>query len=118
MTAEQARLALQRANTLVRRAVENALEMKAAATEIPASLQRVAEALNSVRHTGTEDLRTLTPELDALRSRVRHLQTLLDSASSFYCASIACSASQSSTGYGPGAKCNVQPEAPRFQLKA
>lgn len=90
MTTKDARLELEQANTWLRQAVENALEMKAAASEIPASLQRIADCLNSVASEPIEeDAHFLRPQLDVLQSRMRQLQTLLDSAAAFYCASIA-----------------------------
>ena len=90
MTAQQAQLELERANSWLRQAVENALEMKAAASEIPASLERIATSLDSVTAAPIEgDALLLRPELEVLRSRLGQLQSLLDGAAAFYCASIA-----------------------------
>ncbi len=90
VTATEARSELQRANTWLRQAVENALEMKAAASEIPASLERIADSLNSVTIPPIDgDLHLLKSELEVLRSRMGQLQMLLDGAAAFYCASIA-----------------------------
>lgn len=89
MTTKEARLELQRANACVRQAVENALEMKAAASEIPSSLERIAKAIESIAAEPIEgDVNALKPELEVLRSRMRQLQVLLDSAAVFYCVSI------------------------------
>ncbi len=90
MTAKEARLELERANRWLCQAVENALEMKAAASEIPASLERIADSLNTVAGTAIEgEVQLLKPELEVFRSRMRQLETLLDGAAAFYCASIA-----------------------------
>lgn len=90
MTAKEARLELERANTWLRQAVENALEMKAAASEIPASLARIADSLCCVAGMPIEgEIHLLKPELEVLRARMRQLETLLDGAAAFYCASIA-----------------------------
>lgn len=100
MTAKQARLELERANTWLRQAVENALEMKAAASEIPASLERIAQSLNSVGAGPIEgEMQSLRPELEVLGSRMRQLQTLLDGAAAFYCASIASSRATEGPSY-------------------
>jgi hypothetical protein len=64
--------------------------MKAAASEIPASLARIADSLNCIAGTPIEgEVQLLRPELDVLRTRMRQLETLLDGAAAFYCASIA-----------------------------
>lgn len=112
MTAKQARLELERANKWLRQAVENALEMKAAASEIPASLERIAESLHSVGAGPIEgEMQSLRPELEVLRSRMRQLQTLLDGAAAFYCASIARSRAADGPSYaahgGPAAAAAV-----------
>lgn len=100
MTANQAQEELQEANTLLRQALENALEMKAAATEIPVSLERIAQAITSVAQTPIEgDVNCLKPELAVLRTRMSQLQTLLDSAAAFYCASIARNRAGEGGGY-------------------
>jgi hypothetical protein len=100
MTVTQAQTELQEANTWVRQAVENALEMKAAATEIPASLERIAHAIESVAMAPIEgDVNVLKPELEVLRTRMRQLQALLDGAAAFYCASIAHTRSQGAECY-------------------
>jgi hypothetical protein len=63
--------------------------MKAAASEIPASLQRIADCVNNVAAARIQgDATVLTPHLEVLRSRMRQLEILLDSAAAFYCASI------------------------------
>jgi hypothetical protein len=90
VTTKEARLELQRANTLLRRAVENALEMTAAAAEIPTSLERIAESITTVATAPIAgEVQSLKPELEVLRSRMGQLQNLLDGAAAFYCASIA-----------------------------
>lgn len=89
MNTKEARLHLERANASLSLAVENALEMKAAASEIPASLERVAESLNKVAAgVPKAELAVLAPQLRMLDARIRHLQTLLDAAAAFYCASL------------------------------
>ncbi len=100
VTAKEARLELERANKWLRQAVENALEMKAAASEIPASLERIADSLNSVSLATIEgDVQSLRPELEVFRSRMRQLQSLLDGAAAFYCAAIARSRADSAETY-------------------
>lgn len=100
MTAKKARLELERANVWLRRAVENALEMKAAASEIPASLERIADSLHAVAEAPIEgEAQILIPELEVLRSRMRQLETLLDGAAAFYCASIAHTRSADAESY-------------------
>jgi hypothetical protein len=100
VTAKKARLELERANGWLRQAVENALEMKAAASEIPASLERIADSLNSVAEAPIEgEAHMLRPELEVLRSRMRQLEMLLDGAAVFYCASIAHSRSADAESY-------------------
>jgi hypothetical protein len=100
VTARKARLELERANTWLRQAVENALEMKAAASEIPASLERIADSLNAVAEAPIEgEAQILIPELEVLRSRMRQLETLLEGAAAFYCASIAHSRSAATESY-------------------
>ena len=89
MTTKEARLELEQANTCVRKVFENALEMKAAASEIPVSLQQIAECLNNVVAEPIQgDLTILAPDIELLRSRMRQIQMLLDSAAAFYCGSI------------------------------
>ena len=90
VTAKDARMELERANTWVRQAVENALEMRAAASEIPASLERVAASLRCVAEQRIHgDMELLKPELDVLRGRMNQLERLLDAAAAFYSASVA-----------------------------
>ena len=119
MTAKQARLELERANKWLRQAVENALEMKAAAIEIPASLERVADSLQSVAAAPIQgEIHPLEPELEVLRSRMRQLQSLLDGAAAFYCASIAQSRVAESASYAaPGGRA-ANPVVHQLQLKA
>lgn len=115
MTAKEARLELEQVNTWLRQAVENALEMKAAASEIPASLERVADCLSTVAESTIEDdPQLLLPQLQVMRSRMRQLQTLLDSAAAFYCASIARSRSGPSGSYT--ASGNPMPQSNLHQL--
>ena len=100
MTAHEAHEGLQEANFLLRRAVENALEMKAAATEIPASLEQVAEAITRIAQSPIEgDANCLKPELAVLRTRMCELQALLDGAAAFYCASIGRKRAHEDGGY-------------------
>ena len=99
MTAKDARIELERANSWVRQAVENALEMKAAASEIPVSLERLAASLRRVAAERIHgDVELLKPELDILRGRMNQLERLLDAAAAFYSASIA-HATGSESGY-------------------
>jgi hypothetical protein len=89
LNTKEARSHLERANASLSIAVENALEMKAAASEIPASLERVAASLNKVAAGVSQaEITVLAPQLRMLDARMRHLQTLLDAAAAFYCASL------------------------------
>jgi len=119
VTALEARLRLERANRWLRQAVENALEMKAVASEIPASLERIAESLGAVAGSPIEgEMQLLKPELDVLRSRMRQLQTLLDGAAAFYCASIAHSRVAEANAYTAQGVCAPAPPIHQLQLKA
>ena len=119
MTGREAALELDQVNTWLRQAVENALEMKAAATEIPASLERIAEALDAVAAApAIEDADVLKPKLDVLRSRMRQLQMLLDSAASFYCASIARSRAGARETYTASGTRMTGAKLHQLQLKA
>lgn len=119
MTATEARSELQRANTWLRQAVENALEMKAAASEIPASLERIADSLNSVTAAPIEgDVHLLKSELEVLRSRMGQLQTLLDGAAAFYCASIAHARSADTQSYTAHGHRAIRVDIHHLQLEA
>ena len=114
MTANEAQEELQEANTLLRQAVENALEMKAAASEIPVSLERIAQTITTMAQRPIEgDVNCLKPELAVLRNRMRQLQTLLDGAAAFYCASISRNRAAEGGGYtqnGARAQAKVAPQ--------
>jgi hypothetical protein len=119
VTATEARLELERANTWLRLAVENALEMKAAASEIPASLERIADSVNTVAGASLQgEMQLLKPELDVLRSRMRQLQTLLDSAAAFYCACIARSRGIETNAYTAGGMVPATPAIHQLVLNA
>jgi hypothetical protein len=119
VTAKQARLELERANTWLRQAVENALEMKAAASEIPTSLERIAHSLNSVAAASIEgETQSLKPELEVLRSRMGQLQMLLDGAAAFYCASIARSRAADALSYAAHGGRAPAPVVHQLQLNA
>lgn len=105
MTANDARMELERANTWVRQAVENALDMKAAASEIPASLERVAASLDRVAAVRIHgDMESLRPQLDVLRGRINQLQRLLDAAAAFYCGSLAHGGTSQACWYTPSGR--------------
>lgn len=119
MTAKEARLELERANKWLRQAVENALEMKAAASEIPASLERIADSVKSVAGASLEgEMRLLKPEIEVLQSRMQQLQTLLDGAAAFYCASIARSRGVEVNAYTAQGISAPEPAVYQLQMRA
>ncbi len=119
MTTKEARLELERANTCVRQVCENALEMKAAATEIPASLQRIADCLNNVAASPIQgNAAILVPHIELLRSRMREVELLLDSAAAFYCASISRARSIDTESYTPSGGRAIGADIHQLQLEA